>query len=259
MRKAFAALFILAIAALAANVKLYLKDGSYQLVSEYKVETDRVRFYSIERSQWEEIPLDMVDLKKTEAEVAERQAELAKETKIISEEDQAVRALQNEISKIPQNPGVYYLEADTAKAIKAGDPKVHNNKGRSILKAVAPIPVVTGKATLELDGAHSANILTNPEQEFFIQLSEEEHFGIAKLTPERAVRVVEKMTIVPVTKEIVEEPTEVEIFRKQLTHDGLYKIWPAKPLEPGEYAVIEFTPGKTNMKVWDFAIQAAGK
>jgi hypothetical protein len=54
-------------------------------------------------------------------------------------------------------------------------------------------------------------------------------------------------------KQAVEEPEVVEIFRKQLDPNGLYKIWPQKPLEPGEYAVVEFTPGKLNMQIWDFA------
>jgi hypothetical protein len=63
------------------------------------------------------------------------------------------------------------------------------------------------------------------------------------------------MTVIPVTKEIVEEPIEVQVFRKQMTQDGLYKLWPMKPMEPGEYAVVQFTSGKTNMQVWDFAIK----
>jgi hypothetical protein len=75
-----------------------------------------------------------------------------------------------------------------------------------------------------------------------------------KLTPEKNVRIVEKMTIIPVSKEILEEPIEVQVFRKQLTQDGLYKLWPMKPMAAGEYAVVEYTPGKTNMQVWDFAI-----
>ena len=54
------------------------------------------------------------------------------------------------------------------------------------------------------------------------------------------------------TKEAIEEPDEVEIFRKQLDPNGLYKIWPQKPLTPGEYAVVENTPGKLNMQIWDF-------
>ena len=66
-------------------------------------------------------------------------------------------------------------------------------------------------------------------------------------------RVVEKLTILPVTKETVEEPDLVEIFRQQVG-DGLFKIWPQKPIEPGEYAVVEYTEGKVNMQVWDFFI-----
>ncbi len=59
MRKYLLALTILVCAAWAANVKLFLKDGSYHVVREYEVQTDtdRVHFYSIERSQWEDIPL----------------------------------------------------------------------------------------------------------------------------------------------------------------------------------------------------------
>jgi len=259
MRRVLVALFVLAFSALGANVKLYLKDGGYQLVREYQVQTDRVRYYSVERSQWEEMPLSLVDLKRTEAEVAERKTELAVEAKVISEEDQAERSVRQEIAKIPQDPGAYYLEDKAAKPINVAEAKVHNNKGRNVLKVLSPIPMVTGKATLELDGEHSSTILTDPEHELFIQLSNEERFGIIKLTPEHGVRIVEKLTIVPVTKEIIEEPIEVAIFRKQLTQDGLYKIWPVKPFASGEYAVVEYTPGKVNMQVWDFAIQAAAK
>ena len=251
------ALFVLAFSAFAGNVKLYLKDGGYQLVREYQLQTDRVRYYSVERSQWEEMPLDLVDLKRTESEVAERKTELAVEAKVISEEDQAERGVREEIAKIPQDPGAYYLEDNAARPIKVGEAKVHNNKGRNVLKVLSPIPMVSGKATLELDGEHSSTILTDPEHELFIQLSNEERFGIIKLTPEHGVRIVEKLTIVPVSKEIIEEPIEVAIFRMQLTQVGLYKIWPAKPFAPGEYAVVEYTPGKVNMQVWDFAIQSA--
>lgn len=253
MRRFLLALVLSVVTALAANVKLYLKDGNYHIVREYQVQSDRVRYYSVERGVWEEIPLELVDLKRTESETAARKAALEEEAKILSAEDKVERELQDEIARIPQNPGVYYLVGKEAKKIKQAESKVHTNKGRSILKAMAPIPIVTGKATLEIDGAHSLNLLTSPQQEFYIQLEKDERFGIVKLTPQRGVRVVEKLTIVPVTKEIVEEPTEVEIFRKQLTPDGLYKIWPAKPLEPGEYAVVEYTFGKLNMQVWDFA------
>jgi len=41
--------------------KLVLKDGNFQLVREYERKGDRVRYYSLERASWEEIPAAMVD------------------------------------------------------------------------------------------------------------------------------------------------------------------------------------------------------
>jgi len=254
MRWRFLLVFLLAFAAWAANIKLYLKDGNYHLVREYQVESDRVRFYSVERSQWEEMPLTLVDLKRTEAEAAQRKAELEKDAKMISEEDKAERAIQEEVMKIPQDPGVYWVEGGQTKILKQAESNVRTNKGRSILKRLAPLPVVSGKATLELDNPHSLNIFTNPEQEFYFQLSETERFAIVKLTPKGNVRIVENITTVPVTNEVVEEPVLIPILHRQLA-DNLYKIWPKEPLAPGEYAVVEYTDGKMNMQLWDFAVK----
>jgi hypothetical protein len=257
--RTFLALGILALTAWAANLKLYLKDGSFHLVSEYQVQADRVRFYSVERSEWEEMPLDLVDLNRTRSEEAARKEEVAKEAKALSDEDRVERELQQEILRIPENPGVYWLEGNEAKSIKAAESSVHTNKGRSVLKVLAPMPVVSGKATVEIDQAHSLNIFTNPEQEFYIQLSDPERFGIMKLKPKVGIRIVENLTIVPVTKEVIEEAEMVEIFQKQLTSGGLYKIWPKEPLEAGEYAVVEYTAGKLNMQIWDFAVKPGKK
>jgi hypothetical protein len=139
--------------------------------------------------------------------------------------------------------------------MKLAESTVNTKKGREILKKLAPIPVITGKATLEIQGAHSLNVFTDPEQEFYLQLSEPQRFGIAKLTVKGAVRIVENVTTVPVTNEVVEEPTMVDILKKELDGD-LYKIWPKEKLEPGEYALVEYTEGKLNMQIWDFAIKA---
>lgn len=257
MRRFVLAIFVLVLAAAAANVKLYLTDGTYQLVREYKVLPDRVRYYSIERSDWEEIPLDLVDIKKTETEAAARQATLEKDAKALSEEDAADRAIKKEISRIPQDPGVYWIEGSQTKVLANAESTVHTDKGRSILAKLAPIPVVSGRGTVELKGAHSANIFTNAEPEFYFQLSAAERFGIAKLTSKGGLRIVENLTFVPVTKEVVDEVDMVPTFHKQLTDGLLYKIWPRAALEPGEYALVEYTEGKLNIQIWDFAIKPA--
>lgn len=258
MRRLFAALVFFSLAAVAASQKLFLKDGSYHIVREYSVQQDRVHYYSTERGEWEDIPLGLVDLKRTEEESVKKKATIEEEAKILSAEDKVEQELQKEVSKVPQDPGVYQLVNKELRIFHLAESKIQTNRRRSVLKAMSPIPMITGKATLELDSPHSAVFVETDSPEFYIQLAQDERFGIFKLTPHQGSRIVEKLTIVPVSNEIVEEPVQVEIFRKQLA-DGLYKIWPRKPLEPGEYAVVEYSEGKMNIQVWDFAWKPGAK
>jgi hypothetical protein len=252
--RAFLALLLLASSAFGAVAKLYLKDGTYHLVREWKREGDRVKFYSTERSDWEEIPVDLVDLRKTEAEMAEQKEALAEEAKTIGEEKKAVRAESDEIRKIPIDAGVYSLDdRQQLRIFPQADTKIHTSKGRTALKIATGLGILNGKGTVEIDQPHSATIVTNDRQEFFFQLAKEETFGIIKLTPHHNVRVVERLTIAPQgIDQTAEELDEVPSFKKQLTEGGLYKIWPEKPLLPGEYALVEFTPGKVEPRIWDF-------
>jgi hypothetical protein len=246
------------LAALAANFKLYLKNGSSHIVREYQVEGDRVRYYSVERGEWEEIPLDLVDLKRTEAEVKDRQAVIEKEAKIFTVEEKAERQQAEEVARVPQNPGVYILEGKDLRPLKAAESKALNNKGRSILKILVPIPVVPGETTVEIDGVRASQFVANAAPEFYFRLAYDERSAIFKLTPKKDSRVVQKWTVEPGTKEIFETQEEVPVFRRQL-EDGLYKIWPREALTPGEYAVVEYTAGQRNIQVWDFGYYPAAK
>ncbi len=238
----------------ADTIKLYLKDGSYQMVREYHVEGDRVRLYSTDRDEWEEMPAALVDLEKTKAEISERETIRKENEAANAAEDQAERAARHEKDLVPKEDGVYMIEGETKLTpIKAAESKVVNDKRRSVLKVMSPLPVLSGKATLELDGPHAVVGTDNREPQFYIRLSEEERFGIIRMGEHKGNRVVEKLTIVPVSKETIEEPNLVETFRQQMA-DGLFKLWPEKPMEPGEYAVVEYTEGKVNMQVWDFFI-----
>jgi len=240
----------------AANLRLYLKDGTFQLVREYKVDGDRVNYYSVERSDWEEIPLELVDMSKTAAETAARQETISKTAKALDEEAEAAKEARREILHIPQDPGVYQLDDDLKLRIfKAAEAVVHNAKGRNVLRAISPVPLIPGKATLETAGEHSINVVTDASPEFFLQLSTFESFGIVKLTPSKGVRIVERITVIPVTKENMEERILVPTFTKQLSDNGLYKIWPQDKLPQGEYAVVEYTEGMVNMQVWDFRVE----
>lgn len=237
----------------AANVKLYLKDGTYQLVREYQVQEDRVRFYSTDRDEWEEVPASLVDLQKTQAEIKAHEEEVKENLAANAAEEKAEQDARKEAERVPQENGVYLIEEDKLTPMKAAEAKIDTNKKRTVLKLLSPVPLVSGKATLELDGAHATAGTANREPEFYIRMEEDERMGIVRLADHKGNRIVEKLTIVPVTKEVIEEPDLVGTFRKQEA-DGLFKIWPEKPMPPGEYAVVEYTEGKVNMRVWDFFI-----
>jgi hypothetical protein len=252
------ALILLALAAASwgANLRLYLKDGTYHVVREYEVLEDRVRYYSVERGDWEEIPLDLVDLQKTKAEVRERREAVEKEAAVLSAEEKVEREQREEAARVPQDVGVFWVTGTELQALKQAEPKVVTSKRRSVLKILTPVPVVAGKATVELDGERSSNVVTSGKPEFYIRLAVEERFGIIKLAPKGGARVVEKWSVVPVTNEIITEQQHIDILRKQVD-DGVYKVWPKQPLEPGEYAVVEYTEGKGNTQIWDFSCRPA--
>jgi len=217
------------------------------------VENDRVKFFSIDRGEWEEIPLSLADLDKTQNEIKQREEARREEATASAAEEKAERDARKEVEQVPKAEGVYLIEGGKLIPIKPGESKIVTDKKRTVLKVLSPIPLVSGKATLELDGPHAPLGTANREPEFYIRLSAEERFGILRMGDHKGNRVVEKLTIVPVTKENVEEPDMVATFRKQVA-DELFKIWPEKPLAPGEYAVVEYTEGKVNMQVWDFFV-----
>lgn len=246
-------LFLLsAILLFADTFKLYLKDGDYHIVREYQVQGDRIRYYSTERGDWEEIPTDLVDLDKTEHERKERADAIKNEAREEDEEEKALRQQRKQIEAIPQDVGVYYETGGQVKALTMADYKVITNKKRETLKILSPVPLVPGKASVVVQGAASKFIVHEDRPEFFFRLSKGERFGIIHLTPKKDARIVENVSIIPVSKQNIEDRKEVEVFQQELA-DNLYKVWPEKSLEPGEYAVIEYTEGEIEMLVWDFA------
>src|SRR5271157_5636548 len=96
-----------------ANQKLFLKDGTYQLVSSYQVHGDRVRYYSVERSAWEEIPASLVDwgaTQKAAGDDAARDKELA--AKIKASELAAPTAYIDSDRSLEVRPGVILPDED---------------------------------------------------------------------------------------------------------------------------------------------------
>ncbi len=251
-------LFLLtAVLLLGETFKLYLKDGDYHVVREYQVAGDRIRYYSTERGDWEEIPKELVDLQKTERERKARDEQVGDEAREEHEEAQAVREQRREIASIPADVGAYYKQGEQVKALKMADYQVITDKKRKAIQVLSPIPIIPGKASVVIQGDHSKFSVNEDRPAFYMRLAKEERFGIIKLASKKNLRVVENISIIPVAKQAMEDRKQMDTFQQELD-SGLYKVWPEKPLTPGEYAVVEFSDTgdqeDIQLLIWDFAV-----
>jgi len=156
--------------------------------------------------------------------------------------------------------GAYYKIGDEIKTLKLADYQVITDKKRKAIAALSPVPLIPGKASVVIQGEHSSFSVNEERPSFFMRLSKEERFGIIKAVPKKRVRVVEDISIIPVAKETVENMKQVDVFQQQLA-TGLYRVWPEKPLSPGEYALVEYGDSAEKKEdiellVWDFAVSA---
>ena len=156
---------------LARNHRLILKDGTYQLVREYNIAGDRVRYLSLERGDWEEMPVELVDWDATRkwerdhaAPTGEEPSPAMKEAADIDKEEADERALQKarmpEVAtglELPDEDGVFALDtfqghagAGGADARRSGHGLRRTAHGVSVLN-----PLAASKANLELEGEHA--------------------------------------------------------------------------------------------------------
>jgi flagellar motor protein MotB len=154
-----------------ANHRLILKDGTYQIVREYQIVGDRVRYISVERSgEWEELPADLVDWEATRkwerdhaAETVEAPSPAMKEAEAIDKEEAAEREEQKarmpEVAKgleLPDEDGVCALDTfeGTPELVELLPTEMTaNSKTKHGLSTLNPL--AGAKASLELDGAHA--------------------------------------------------------------------------------------------------------
>src|SRR6266851_2916443 len=146
--------------------RLFLKDGSYQLITKYETKGDRVRYLSAERNEWEELPSSLVDWPATEKYEKDRAAgaavpEAVELDKQVETELEAGEAALPQVApglRLPEDSGVFLLDTFQGQPQlievqqTAGD--VNRNTKRNLLRG-AINPVASAKQTVELEGEHA--------------------------------------------------------------------------------------------------------
>ena len=103
---------------------------------------------------------------------------------------------------MPVGPGVYYVvsKGDKIETLKPAEVSVISSKGMTVLKVLSPIPIVPGKSAVEIKGESAAYRAPGDKPEFYIRLSDDERFGIIKLSKKKNVRLLENIAISPASE-----------------------------------------------------------
>jgi hypothetical protein len=255
-------------ASLPKGKKIILKDGTFQLAREYSVEGDRVRYWSVESSQWEEIPANLVDwdaTHKSEAEQAARDAELkakirasalAQRTKDIDVD----RSLEIKPGIfLPDGVGFYALDHNNSiREMKQSTAEVKRSTGREVEKILSGVQLIPSKATMDIPGERAAMRLSTAEPEFFMRPVDrrEPRFRLLRAQVKGGHRLIDSVSI-RFTGEEKHTATDIEI-QTWVPATGVYRYTVDERLEPGEYAFVEMTDDGISGYVWDFGVDAPG-
>jgi hypothetical protein len=261
--------------------RLILKDGSYQLATKWEVKGDRVRYYSAERDDWEEVPDALVDWDATAKYEKDRATIVPPEVVALDKELAAER--QSEDAKTPQVAPGLHLPFDSSvmlfdtfnnqpqlNELDQQGGALNQDDKPSVLRSTID-PLGSHKQNIEIEGLHArvqshvtlpaiyvnlnvasdANIpqtaqTEQPWDRFHIVRAQEKHnkrvVGVVKMSP--LGKVSQEESVVPTTSE-------------RLT-GGWIKITPTAALPAGEYAVVEMlSKDQINAYVWDFGVNPA--
>src|SRR5579864_403431 len=166
-------------ARMARGKKLMLKDGNFQLVREYQRKGERVRYFSLERGSWEEIPATMVDWEATaKAEADSEKASEALLSKIHTQEEAARIETVLDVDAslqvapgvfLPPGEGMFIVEGRSVTPLEQVGSQVKTDKKTFLKQVLSPIPIVPGKRNVEILGARAKARVSSSGVEFYLR------------------------------------------------------------------------------------------
>ena len=260
--------------------RLIMKDGTYQTATQWEIKSDRVRYYSAERYDWEELPKDVVDWPATDKYNKERQGSRDETIKEIAKEDEADEREAPLVApglRLPNTGGVFLFDQfnnqpQLVELIQNGS-ELNKHMGRNILRSAINPLALSSTQTIELKGEHARvqshvgqpaiylNIDTtdNSQPQFTQKASDKDQqpnrYGIVRVEQKKDVRIVGKLNVAMYGK-VSQKESWIPVTASPL--GDWVRLTPSQPLPPGEYAVVELLEKKQiNLFVWDFGVNPA--
>lgn len=277
------------------RTRLILKDGSYQVVMGYQVKGKVVSYFSAERDQTEEIPYDLVDWDATqkwerqhpadgETPAPQIDPELLKE-----EADRA--ALTPEVApdlNLPEQDSVlaldYYEGTPELVPLAQSDGALNRVTGHSILK-LAVNPRAVSHEIVSLKGIESPVQVHVAKPVIYMRVGDDsavDHGGtplivdthgagsmrddsagnsaksgyvIVRADVRTDARVLASFNISGLSGKVQTQEDVTDTTSEVLPGGHWMKITPNKPLDFGEYALMEvLSDREINLGVWDFGV-----
>jgi hypothetical protein len=239
-----------------------------------------VRYYSVERGAWEEIPAAMVDWDATaKVEAQEKSEEEALDQKVhIQEEANRIDTVMDVDASLQVAPGVFLppgegmflIDGKHVMQLEQAGADVKTDKKQFLKQVLSPIPIVPSKRTVDIPGSRARIRVTNTLLEFWLREAPpdpERNSPIVKSSrpgesgPEvELVRATVKgnrrqlESIKTFLGDQVEEKRNTLSIQRWEVAPTVFRFTLGEPLPPGEYALAEILPGGMNLFVWDFGV-----
>jgi hypothetical protein len=245
--------------------KLILKDGTFQLVGEYQVEGDRVRYYSVDTSQWEEMPANLVDWDKTNRIAAEEaQRDAAAVAKVKSQElarqgdtldiDASVEAAPGVF--LPPGEGLFAFDGKTVMKLAQAPIDTKLSKKNAVERVFVPIPIIPTQHNISIHRPHAEFRVSNRQPEFYMRLAAgpEPELELIRARTHGDSREIEKLDELFGQHQFKRASLPMQ---RWVVAPGLYRFTLGAPLEPGEYVLAEAVEDNgLDLYVWDFGVES---
>jgi hypothetical protein len=265
--------------------KLVLKDGTFQLVRSYEKNGDRVKYFSLERGSWEEIPAAMVDWDATaKAEKSTAAADDALAAKIHKQEE--AQNIQTTLDVdaslqvgggvfLPPGEGMFAVEGKSVIPIPQVGSAVRTDRKNQLKRILSPLPIIPAKQNITLEGKRATLRINSSGPEFYLReltTEDEQESGLERTTRQSTTgpdvellkatvkgnkRIIESVRSM-MGEEVGRENKTISIQQWEVAK-RVYRYTLSEPLPPGEYALAEILPGGLNLFVWDFGVDEKGE